>query len=55
VVELIDQVLDDDLASRSRCMKRHRVLIGHLDDGSERAIECYGLNVLVAGTSSTPV
>jgi hypothetical protein len=53
VVELIDQVLDDDLASHSRCMKRHRVLLGHLDDGSERAIECYGLNVLVAGTSGS--
>jgi hydroxymethylpyrimidine pyrophosphatase-like HAD family hydrolase len=53
VVELIDQVLDDDLASLSRCMKRHRVLLGHLDDGSERSIECYGLNVLVAGTSGS--
>jgi hydroxymethylpyrimidine pyrophosphatase-like HAD family hydrolase len=53
VVELIDRVLDDDLKELSRCMKRHRVLLGHRDDGSEQAIECYGLNVLVAGTSGS--
>ena len=53
VVELIDRILDDDLEDLSRCMSRHRVLLGHRDDGSEQAIECYGLNVLVAGTSGS--
>jgi len=53
VVELIDRVLDNDLEDLSRCMTRHRVLLGHRDDGSERSIECYGLNVLVAGTSGS--
>lgn len=53
VVEIIDRVLDDDLKDLSRCMKRHHVLLGHRDDGSEQAIECYGLNVLVAGTSGS--
>jgi hydroxymethylpyrimidine pyrophosphatase-like HAD family hydrolase len=53
VTELIDRVLDDDLRDLSRCMKRHRVLLGHRDDGSEQRIECYGLNVLVAGTSGS--
>ena len=53
VVELIDRVLDDDLKDLSRCMKRHRVLLGRRDDGSEESIECYGLNVLVAGTSGS--
>lgn len=53
VVELIDQVLEDDLQGLSRCMKRHHVLLGHRDDGSERSLECYGLNVLVAGTSGS--
>ena len=36
VVELIDRVLDDDLEDLSRCLARHRVLLGHRDDGSER-------------------
>jgi hydroxymethylpyrimidine pyrophosphatase-like HAD family hydrolase len=53
VVELIDRILEDDLADLSRCLSRHSVLLGHRDDGSEQAIECYGLNVLVAGTSGS--
>src|SRR5262249_33048206 len=53
VTELIEQVLDDDLEGLSRCMKRHRIVLGHRDDDSERSIECYGLNVLVAGTSGS--
>ncbi len=53
VTELIEQVLNDDLEGLSRCLKRHRAVLGHLDDGSERSIECYGLNVLVAGTSGS--
>ncbi len=53
VVELIDQILADDLASLSRCLSRHRVLLGHRDDGAEQSIECYGVNVLVAGTSGS--
>jgi hydroxymethylpyrimidine pyrophosphatase-like HAD family hydrolase len=53
VVELIDRILDDDLADLSRCLSRHRVLLGHRDDDSEQSIDCYGLNVLVAGTSGS--
>ncbi len=53
VVELMDQVLEDDLAELSRCLVRHRVLLGHREDGSEQAIECQGLNILVAGTSGS--
>ena len=53
VVELIDRILADDLRELSRCMSRHRVLLGHRDDGSEQGIDCYGLNVLVAGTSGS--
>jgi hydroxymethylpyrimidine pyrophosphatase-like HAD family hydrolase len=53
VVEVIDRVLDDDLKDLSRCMTRHRVLLGHGEDGSEESIDCYGLNVLVAGTSGS--
>lgn len=53
VVELMEQVLEDDLAGLSRCLARHRVLLGHRDDGSEQAIESQGLNILVAGTSGS--
>ncbi|MHB1559829.1 MAG: HAD-IIB family hydrolase [Isosphaeraceae bacterium] len=53
VVELMEQVLEDDLAELSRCLSRHRVLLGHREDGSEQAIECQGLNILVAGTSGS--
>ncbi len=53
VTELINEVLTDDLEERSRCMKRHRVILGHRDDGSDQAIECYGINILVAGTSGS--
>lgn len=53
VVEVMEQVLEDDLAELSRCLSRHRVLLGHREDGSEQAIECQGLNVLIAGTSGS--
>ena len=46
-------MIDDDLKDLSRCMERHRVVLGHRDDDSEQAIDCYGLNVLVAGTSGS--
>ncbi len=53
VVEVMEQVLEDDLAELSRCLSRHRVLLGHREDGSEQAIDCQGLNVLIAGTSGS--
>jgi HAD superfamily hydrolase (TIGR01484 family) len=53
VVELIDQVLADDLEERSRCLSRHSVVLGTRDDGTDVSIACYGLNVLVAGTSGS--
>jgi hydroxymethylpyrimidine pyrophosphatase-like HAD family hydrolase len=53
VVELIDGILADDLEESSRCMRRHRVVLGHSDDDSEKTIDCYGLNILVAGTSGS--
>jgi HAD superfamily hydrolase (TIGR01484 family) len=53
VVELIDRVLADDLEGLSRCLSRHSVLLGTRDDGTDVSIECYGMNVLVAGTSGS--
>ncbi len=53
VVELIDQILDDDLKDRSRCLPRHAVLLGNRQDGTDVSVECYGLNILVAGTSGS--
>ncbi len=53
VVELIDRVLDDDLKDLSRCLSRHRVLLGTSRRRLRVSIECYGLNVLVAGTSGS--
>jgi hydroxymethylpyrimidine pyrophosphatase-like HAD family hydrolase len=53
VVELIDQILADELKALSQCMTRHAIPLGTRDDGSEVGIDCYGLNVLVAGTSGS--
>ncbi len=53
VTELIDQILADDLRGLSRCLTRHAILLGTRDDGSDASLDCYGLNVLVAGTSGS--
>lgn len=53
VVEVIDRVLDDDLQQASGCLERHRVPLGQSEDGAEQSIACYGLNVMIAGTSGS--
>jgi hypothetical protein len=53
VVELIDRILDGELQELSRCMTRHAIPLGTRDDGSEARIDCYGLNILVAGPSAS--
>src|SRR5262249_25197511 len=53
VTELIEEILADDLEARSRCLARHSVPLGTRDDGSEQGLDCYGLNILVAGTSGS--
>ncbi len=53
VVELIDHILADDGKALSRCMTRHAIPLGTRDDETEVCIDCYGLNVLVAGTSGS--
>jgi HAD superfamily hydrolase (TIGR01484 family) len=51
VQELIDQLLDDDLAAYEPRLTRHHVPLGITDEGQEIALPGYGSNVLVAGTS----
>ncbi len=53
VVELIEHILADELKALSRCMTRHAIPLGKRDDETEVRIDCYGLNVLVAGTSGS--
>ena len=53
VVELIDRILADDLGSSRAACRGIACSSGTRDDGSEQGIDCYGLNVLVAGTSGS--
>jgi HAD superfamily hydrolase (TIGR01484 family) len=53
VVELIDELLDSDLAGRAPALVRHRIPIGKTVDGSELALEGYGASALICGTSGS--
>ena len=53
VVELIERLLDDDLASVEPRLTRHHIVLGKTDDGEELRIPPYGHNVLIAGTSGS--
>ena len=53
VVELIDRLLADDLADAGPRLRRHDVLVGAREDGTEERIAPYGVNVLVAGSSGS--
>jgi HAD superfamily hydrolase (TIGR01484 family) len=52
VVELIDRLLADDLASVGEHLTRHNILVGRGPDGDEK-IEPYGKNILVTGSSGS--
>ena len=49
VVELIDEMLRDDLASREPKLTRHHVLLGKNEQGAEVRIPPHGQTVLVVG------
>ncbi|WP_337175291.1 HAD-IIB family hydrolase [Paludisphaera sp.] len=51
VTQLVERLLEDDLASLEPRLTRHHVLLGEDDRGEEVRINPYGLNILVAGTS----
>jgi HAD superfamily hydrolase (TIGR01484 family) len=53
VVELIDALLDDDLASFEPRLKRHHLLVGTTGEGTEVKLPPYGQNVLLVGTSGS--
>jgi phosphoglycolate phosphatase (TIGR01487 family) len=51
VTELIEQLLQDDLAGLARKMDRHDLEIGELSDGAKVRLPPYGFSILIAGTS----
>jgi HAD superfamily hydrolase (TIGR01484 family) len=51
VVELIERLLAEDLASVAPALVRHDIPLGQDDRGREHAIPAYGAGVLLAGTS----
>ena len=53
VVELIDQLIATDLSELSPALKRHRIVIGQADDGSDVYLESEDANVLVGGLSGS--
>jgi HAD superfamily hydrolase (TIGR01484 family) len=53
VAELIDEWLRDDLASRARTFKRHRLALGIQADGGELLLDPNAAVVLIAGTSGS--
>jgi len=53
VVELIDELLRDDLASREAQLTRHHILLGKDDEGREVRMSPYGENLLLVGTSGS--
>jgi HAD superfamily hydrolase (TIGR01484 family) len=53
VEELIDQLIEDDLASHNPKLTRHGVLVGKTADGTERLLDPFGVNLLIAGSSAS--
>ena len=53
VVELIDQLIATDLSELSPALKRHRIVIGQAEDGSDVDLESEDGNLLVAGLSGS--
>lgn len=51
VIQLIDRLIEDDLAALAPRLARHDLLIGSDSEGTEIMLPAYGENVLVAGTS----
>lgn len=53
VAELIQALIDHDLAALESRLGRHRILVGHRDDGQEVTFSPYGTNLLIAGSSGS--
>jgi HAD superfamily hydrolase (TIGR01484 family) len=53
VDELIDELVANDLADCEPRLRRHHLLLGTRDDGSEIHVPPYGTNLLLVGTSGS--
>ncbi len=53
VVELLERMLADDLHKLDQAVKRHHILVGTRQDGTDVSISPYGENLLVAGSSGS--
>lgn len=53
VVELVDRLLADDLASVGERLRRHHVVLGHGPGGTEERFDPYGTSILVTGQSGS--
>jgi HAD superfamily hydrolase (TIGR01484 family) len=53
VIQLIDKLIDGDLADLEARLSRHSILVGTRAEGEEVRLDPYGTAVLVAGASGT--
>jgi hydroxymethylpyrimidine pyrophosphatase-like HAD family hydrolase len=53
VVELVEMLVEDDLAGVQERLRRHDVVLGKNPEGGEVAVHPYGSNMLVAGPSGS--
>jgi HAD superfamily hydrolase (TIGR01484 family) len=53
VVELLERMLADDLRKLDEEVKRHHILMGTRQDGTDISISPYGENLLIAGSSGS--
>jgi HAD superfamily hydrolase (TIGR01484 family) len=53
VIELVEKLLEDDLARATRRLRRHDILVGRDPDGAEVCINPFGTSILVAGPSGS--
>ncbi|HEX7114402.1 MAG TPA: HAD-IIB family hydrolase [Steroidobacter sp.] len=51
VIQLIDELLADDLASRESLLRRHDIVLGKTEDGKVVGLSPYSVSALIAGTS----
>jgi HAD superfamily hydrolase (TIGR01484 family) len=53
VIELVERLLDSDLAELEPRLTRHDIPLGRRESGEEVRVRPYGVNILLAGTSGS--
>jgi HAD superfamily hydrolase (TIGR01484 family) len=53
VEEVIDKLLENDLADLAPRLKRHEILLGNLENDEPFCLQIYGLGLLIAGPSGS--